>query len=121
MEFAPPHDLLAERSVLGCALVFNEALDELAEILNESAFHSTSHRNIWRAENALRAAHKPIDAITVLDALRGEKGVDAVLLADLAREAPGITQGLHHARIVKGQGDSTATARIQPAPCREGV
>jgi len=71
----PPQNLDAERGVLGSVLLFNEAIDEIGEMLKADHFYHDSHHKIFAAihdlyENNIRG----IDAVTLAEELekRGE-------------------------------------------------
>ncbi len=49
----PPHNLEAEASVLGSALVDNDAIDRVEGLITADAFYKEAHRKIWRAIEAL--------------------------------------------------------------------
>lgn len=65
----PPHDLEAERAVLGACMVNPEAVDAAAAILRPDDWWRDSHARIWRAIRDVHAAGQPVDFITVRDAL----------------------------------------------------
>lgn len=71
----PPQNLDAERGVLGSVLLFNEAIDEIGEMLKADHFYHDSHHKIFAAihdlyENNIRG----IDPVTLAEELekRGE-------------------------------------------------
>lgn len=58
----------AEHAAIGCVLIDNRAFDR--SNLPAEAFFDGRHRVIWQAIERLTAARKPIDIITVFEALR---------------------------------------------------
>ncbi len=66
----PPHDEIAEQSVLGALLIDKDALIDVAEFLRPSHFYQESHGVIFAAMLALFEAHEPIDVVTVTAQLK---------------------------------------------------
>ena len=64
-----PHNLEAERSVLGAVLVDNQAFNSAAEVLGRDDFHREAHRRIFDAMAALAERSQPIDLVTLKDEL----------------------------------------------------
>lgn len=102
----PPHNLDAERSVLGAALLAPKCLRPLIveEGLRPEHFYRDRHRAIFAAMAAMSDAEQGIDALTVTAALR-----DAGTLADIGGPAavdeltggvPGLGNVRSYARIV---------------------
>ena len=67
----PPHNLDAERAVLGCCLLTGAALvDRLARVLRPDDFFLERHRALYRRIVALAEAGHAVDLLTTVDALR---------------------------------------------------
>lgn len=66
----PPHDLDAERSVIGGCLMSADALANCREIVSGPDFYRPAHEATWDAMTALADTGEPVDAITVADHLR---------------------------------------------------
>ena len=104
----PPHDLQAERALLGaCLLDGVEALSRVAERLSADDFYADHHKRLWRCYRDLVADEMAIDQITVrarlpLDVLDGTLGAVAVWLAELMEEAVTLTELRSYAAIVRG-------------------
>jgi hypothetical protein len=64
-----PHDLDAERSVLGAVLLENDLYARAAAILQAPHFFRLAHRYLWHAYTDLAAAGQPIDVRTLQDRL----------------------------------------------------
>jgi replicative DNA helicase len=60
-----PHDIEAERSVLGSVLIHNSVVDHAAEVLTGAMFYRDAHRRIWKSMTALADARQGIDPITL--------------------------------------------------------
>ena len=68
----PPHNLEAERSVLGAILLTGQqALEPIAleEHLHPEHFYREQHALVYTAMLALQQRHEPIDTLTVADQL----------------------------------------------------
>lgn len=99
----PPHDLEAERAVLGSVLLEQALLDRLSLVADD--WYSQVHRTIWQAMTTLRARREPVDSITVGDELRRRGLLDDVggdaYLASLFNAVPTWVNGEHYAQIVR--------------------
>lgn len=92
---------LAEQSVLGSLMRFQDGFHSVAEILRSEDFSTSAHQAIFRAMDQQIRKSRPIDSISLLEVL-GEK-VGHSYLMEL--ESSGYTRGalLDHARIVRDQ------------------
>src|SRR6185436_5419149 len=62
----PPHDLTAERAVIGGILLMNEALNTVTELPLEAAhFYKDAHALIYESMIELFAANQPVDTVTL--------------------------------------------------------
>ncbi len=66
----PPHDDVAEQSVLGAILIDKDAMVDVAEFLRPDHFYKESHASIFGAMLALYEGHEPIDVVTVTAQLK---------------------------------------------------
>ena len=66
----PPQNLEAEQSVLGSILLDNEALYQVAEILQEKDFYREAHRLIFKSIMALLDRDEPADLVTLTNELK---------------------------------------------------
>lgn len=102
-----PHDLDAERALLGCVLLDADAcLDDVLPLVPDgSAFYLTAHGSTWDAVLSLHAAGQPVDPITVADALAADGTLEAaggrVGLVDLTAEARAVRSARRYAEIVR--------------------
>ncbi len=69
----PPHDLDAEKSVLGAILIDEDALIKVVEILKEEHFYKSAHGSIYEAILNLYEKRQPIDLITLPQELKNHK------------------------------------------------
>jgi replicative DNA helicase len=116
----PPHNLEAEKSVLGGVLIKPAAFDEIATGLQVDDFFLPAHREIFEAMLAIDKRQQPLDVIAVADELRVRgmvsrlEGGEAYLLA-LSNSVPTAENVGHYARLVKEK----ATLRRLIAACAE--
>ena len=68
-ERVPPHDLLAEQSVLGGMLLSKDAVADVTGQLRPGDFYVPKHEVIYEAVLTLYAQGEPTDVITVTDQL----------------------------------------------------
>ncbi len=64
-KFTPPHNLEAERAVLGSILVDNRCLDDVTRVLTANDFYTAAHQKIFESIRALRDRQAPADLLTV--------------------------------------------------------
>ena len=64
-----PHNLDAERSILGSILLENSSINMAQELLNEADFYRDSHRKLFRVMENLTEGSNVIDLITVVTTL----------------------------------------------------
>ena len=100
-----PHNLDAERSVLGAILVHNDAFNLAAQVLTPGDFYRDAHRRIFDKMIALSERRQAIDFVTVKEELARAGEVDEVggpaYIASLADGVPRATNVEYYARIVK--------------------
>ncbi|MFC1646765.1 replicative DNA helicase [Patescibacteria group bacterium] len=66
----PPHDQIAEQSLLGAILIDKDAMIDVAEVVRPEHFYKQSHGYIFSAMITLYEQHEPIDIVTVKDELK---------------------------------------------------
>jgi replicative DNA helicase len=115
-----PHNLEAEKSVLGAIFIKPAAFDEVATTLQVDDFFLPAHREIFESMLALDKRRQPIDVIAVADELKTKgllprlEGGESYLLA-LANGVPTAENILHYGRLVKEK----STLRRLIAACAE--
>jgi len=65
----PPHNLDAERSLLGGILLEAQAFIEVVDVVQPEEFYRDAHRKVFEAMRSLFSKSQPIDRITVKDEL----------------------------------------------------
>ncbi|HZM95830.1 MAG TPA: replicative DNA helicase [Vicinamibacterales bacterium] len=100
-----PHNLEAERSVLGAILVHNDAFNLAAQVIDSRDFYRDAHRRIFDRMVALNERHNAIDFVTLKEELARAGELDEVggpaYVASLADGVPKATNVEYYARIVK--------------------
>jgi replicative DNA helicase len=100
-----PHNLDAERSVLGAILIDNEAFNVAASVIDARAFFRDAHRRIFDRMVALAERSQPIDLVTLKEELERAGELDEVggpaYIAALLDGVPRTTNVEYYARIVK--------------------
>ena len=100
-----PHNLEAEKSVLGAILIHNEAFNHAAELIDSRDFFRDAHRRIFDKMVALSERNDAIDLVTLKDELQRAGELDEVggpaYIASLADGVPRSANVEHYARIVK--------------------
>lgn len=102
-----PHDLAAERSVLGGIVLDNQRLHDAAEHLQPAHFFRQPHRWIFAAMLALGESRQAIDFVTLQAQLTKtgelEKAGGLGYLSGLIDGVPRTTNVSHYAQIVRQQ------------------
>jgi len=100
-----PHNLEAERSILGAIILDNHALNAAIEKIRSEDFFLSQHRQIFERMIQLGEKQQAIDVVTLMDDLarRGEleSAGGVAYLSQLADGLPRVTNVEHYARIVK--------------------
>jgi replicative DNA helicase len=100
-----PHNLEAERSVLGAILLHNDAFNLAAEVIDSPDFFRDAHRRIFDKMVSLNERHHAIDFVTLKEELSRAGEIDEVggpaYVASLADGVPRATNVEYYARIVK--------------------
>src|SRR5687768_3277420 len=73
-----PHSLDAEKSVLGAILIYNDAFNHAAELIDSRDFFRDAHRRIFDKMVALSERGDPIDFITLKEELSRAGDLDDV-------------------------------------------
>ncbi|MEQ1907542.1 MAG: replicative DNA helicase [Vicinamibacterales bacterium] len=100
-----PHNLEAERSVLGAVLLHNDAFDTAAEVIDSSDFFRDAHRRIFDKMVRLAERGDAIDLVTLKEELTRSSELEAVggpaYISALLDGVPRSTNVEHYARIIK--------------------
>jgi replicative DNA helicase len=117
MDRTLPHNLEAEKSVLGAILINNQAFNQAAEVIDAADFFRDAHRRIFEKMIALTDRSEPVDLITIKDELIKSNELDEVggpaYISSLTDGVPRSGNVEYYAKIVKEK--STLRRLIQSA------
>jgi replicative DNA helicase len=103
----PPQNIEAEESVLGAMLVAEQTLTRVIDEvkLNASDFYLDKHRRIFDAVHDLYATSKPVDELSVSEALTQRNQIEDAggrhYVSELAAKVPAAANAKHYAEIVQ--------------------
>ncbi|OGT00723.1 MAG: replicative DNA helicase [Gallionellales bacterium RIFCSPLOWO2_12_FULL_59_22] len=101
----PPHSVEAEQSVLGGLLLEASALDKIADLITDDDFYRHEHRLIYRQIVRMSELAKPVDVITVAEALEIAGELDKIgglpYLGSLAQNVPSAANIRRYGEIVR--------------------
>jgi replicative DNA helicase len=101
----PPHSVEAEQSVLGGLLLEASALDKISDLMTDEDFYRQEHRLIFSQIVRLSELAKPVDVITVAEALEIAGELDKVgglpYLGSLAQNVPSAANIRRYGEIVR--------------------
>jgi replicative DNA helicase len=112
-----PHNLEAEKSVLGAILINNQAFNQAAEVIDSQDFFRDAHRRIFEKMVVLTDRNEPVDFVTLKDELTRTGELDEVggpaYVSALTDGVPRSANVEFYAKIVKEK--STLRRLIQSA------
>lgn len=102
----PPHNLEAERSVLGAILINNECFNQLNEVgLEAQDFYREAHRKIYEVMQRLLEKGEPVDLITLTSGLKDRGWFEGVggtaALTGLFEDAFAVSNVAYYARQIR--------------------
>lgn len=105
MEPDIPHDLKAEKAILGAILINNDALVKVLGVLSKHDFFIGKHIYIFAAMSHLYSKDEPIDLITLSQTLKEQNVLDRAggidYLTSLAENTTTSAEILKDAEIIK--------------------
>jgi replicative DNA helicase len=117
MDRTLPHNLEAEKCVLGAILINNPAFNQASEVIDSQDFFRDAHRRIFDKMVALSERSEPIDLVTLKDELTRSGDLDDVggpaYISALTDGVPRSANVEYYAKIVKEK--STLRRLIQSA------
>ena len=100
----PPHNIDAEKSLLGAILIDQEVLIDVVEIVKATDFYDKRHGKIFAGMIHLYQNHEGVDLITVTDELKKSGHLDEIggstYLAELTNHVPTAAHASSYAEIV---------------------
>ncbi|MGD9646160.1 MAG: replicative DNA helicase [Pirellulales bacterium] len=104
LDRTPPHNLEAERGVLGSILLDSELLDDLALLLRAEDFYSDAHEKLFRHLLAVHEQGRRVDITLLTERLRASDELDAIgglaYLLEVAQAVPHAANARYYADIV---------------------
>lgn len=101
----PPNSVEAEQAVLGGLMINNDAWNDVAERVGQRDFFRKDHRQIFSVVTQLAEEDKPLDLVTVSQALQHLGQLEDVggvpYLSELARNTPSAANIKAYADIVR--------------------
>jgi replicative DNA helicase len=101
----PPHDLEAEKAVLGSIMLRPKAIYDIVDVVGPETFYSQKHRLIFQAMLALNSKNEPIDLLSVSSQLKAAGNLESVggrtYLNDLTTSVPMSANITHYASLVQ--------------------
>lgn len=101
----PPQNIEAEISLLGSVLLDGSALDKVADILDSEDFYKKEHQIIFSAMLELFSKQRPVDILSLSDALKENKHFEEVggnaFLTSLVNSVPTASNAAYYAEIVR--------------------
>jgi len=117
MDRTLPHNLEAEKCVLGAILINNQVFNQAAEVIDAGDFFRDAHRRIFEKMVALSELSEPIDLVTLKDELVKSNELEEVggpaYIASLTDGVPRSANVEYYSKIVKEK--STLRRLIQSA------
>jgi len=100
----PPHNIEAEQSVLGAILMDESNIARAEELLSPQDFYRGGHKEIYEAMLSLHNERKPIDTVTLINALRNRGVLEKIggigYLSELVEMVPIHRNYLEYCQIV---------------------
>ena len=100
----PPHNIDAEKSLLGAILIDQEVLIDVVEIVKATDFYDKRHGKIFAGMIRLYQNHEGVDLITVTDELKKSGHLDEIggstYLAELTNHVPTAAHASSYAEII---------------------
>ncbi len=101
----PPHNLEAEKALLGSILMRGEALHDVVDLISSDSFYTNQHRYIWNSILELHTKGAPIDLLTVSARLKEKEQLEQsggmTYLTEVINSVPSSTNANHYAQIVE--------------------
>jgi replicative DNA helicase len=101
----PPHNLQAEKSLLGAMLLSRDAIASAVETTSAADFYKPAHGHVFDAVTSLYSQGEPADPLTVADVLGRAGLLDAIgglpALMSLQADTPATANAGRYARIVE--------------------
>ena len=101
----PPHDLVAEQSVLGAIFISPDTIISLADELTPNDFYKPANKIVFKTMLSLLEKGEPIDATTMGSALMNQGDISKIggitYIVELVNSTPTSKNVEHYAKLVK--------------------
>ena len=101
----PPHDLVAEQSVLGAIFISPDTIISLADELAPDDFYKPANKIVFKTMLSLLEKGEPIDATTMVSALTNQGDISKIggmnYIVELVNSTPTSKNVEHYAKLVK--------------------
>ena len=101
----PPHDLVAEQSVLGAVFIAPDTIISLADELVPDDFYKPANKIVFKTMLSLFKKGEPIDATTMVSALTNQGDISKIggmnYVVELVNSTPTSKNVEHYAKLVK--------------------
>ncbi len=101
----PPHNLEAERAVLGALLLDEKAIDFVVQEIKPEDFYRPVHATLYETMVELNKRGEPIDAVALVSELRQKGTLESVggptEIATLSSVVPTSANAVYYAKLVK--------------------
>lgn len=99
-----PHDIEAERSLLGSMLISNDACIEIMSLASKDDFYLDSHRILFEAMYAIHQMNNPVDVTTITSYLLDKNQLDKIggveYLLQLSESVPTTAHSQYYLKIL---------------------
>ena len=103
----PPHNVDAERALLGAILLKPEVMHDISVSVYPESFYADKHRVIYESIIALFTKGDPIDVISLSQKLKNSKQLDRVggasYLTELIETVPAAGNALYYSQLVQAK------------------
>ncbi|MEX0917578.1 MAG: replicative DNA helicase [Candidatus Paceibacterota bacterium] len=103
----PPHDLDAERALLGAIILKPDTMHDVSTIVHPESFYADKHHEVYRAIMNLFTKGDPIDLLSVSTTLKSMKQLERIggasYLSELIENVPAAGNAVYYAGLVHGK------------------
>ena len=103
----PPHNIDAEKALLGAILIKPDLMHDISVIVYPESFFADKHRQIYKAILEIFTKGDPIDLLSVTTRLKSNEQIDriggAAYITELAETVPAAGNGNYYAEIVQSR------------------
>jgi len=101
----PPQSIEAEKSLLGCLLLDQNAIVKVVDFISSRDFYKGTHQEIYQACQELFEKNEPIDLLSVANRLKEKEKLEDIggnsFLTEIINSVPTASNILNYAKIVQ--------------------